>query len=303
MELIKFDKKDAAGISKYYVEHGYVIISNLNSAAVIDEFISEYEKFKKKSNFLINAQDTNRPEKLRINQEGFIENSIMDPLDITFAGKFSDKAKKVIINEGISKLLAIVTRVDVNVQWQSMFFDKSTGTVIHQDAYYLDSDPPGKLVGVWYALEDIELDAGCFYVCPKTHVLGKILFAGQSHKDYVQSMLAYTKENQISKVPCPLKKGDVLFWNSFTLHGSFENTNPKFSRKSFTAHFIPAGMNRKAKKIPKLTESGVKGILTRKKISALEKLRYMKTFTKYLLVNKLSNKVDMEMKSKEYNER
>ena len=37
-----------------------------------------------------------------------------------------------------------------------MFFDRSTGTVEHQDSWYLDTDPPGNLVGVWYALEDIQ---------------------------------------------------------------------------------------------------------------------------------------------------
>ena len=36
-----------------------------------------------------------------------------------------------------------------------------------------------------------------------------------------------------------LKKGDVLFWNSGTIHGSLKTKNTFFTRKSFTCHFIP----------------------------------------------------------------
>ncbi|MBS0471127.1 MAG: hypothetical protein JSR60_08655 [Proteobacteria bacterium] len=36
-----------------------------------------------------------------------------------------------------------------------------------------------------------------------------------------------------------LAKGDVLFWNALTVHGSLPTTQPEHSRRSFTAHFIP----------------------------------------------------------------
>ena len=46
--------------------------------------------------------------------------------------------------------------------WQNMFFDKSVGTVDHFDSWYLDTDPPGSLIGAWFALEDIDGKGGTF---------------------------------------------------------------------------------------------------------------------------------------------
>ena len=41
-----------------------------------------------------------------------------------------------------------------------------------------------------------------------------------------------------------LKKGDVLFWHPYLIHGSYNQTNSKFSRKSITAHYHPIGFGR-----------------------------------------------------------
>ena len=40
------------------------------------------------------------------------------------------------------------------------------------------------------------------------------------------------------KIPS-LKTGDIVFWNSRTIHGSTKTIDPSFSRKSFTCHYIP----------------------------------------------------------------
>jgi phytanoyl-CoA dioxygenase PhyH len=48
-------------------------------------------------------------------------------------------------------------------------FDANTATPAHQDWWYLDSIPNGHLLAAWIALEDIEEDAGRFYVIPQTH--------------------------------------------------------------------------------------------------------------------------------------
>ena len=300
MSLVKFKIDQLEEMRNYYYDKGYVIVSDLSSSDLIDEFLEEYEKFKKKSNYLINTQDTNRPEILKVNKEGFIENSIMDPLDIVFAGDFAKKVQKIIVNDRISKIVSTLTNVEENVLWQSMFFDKSTGTVVHQDSYYLDSDPPGKLVGLWFALEDIHEDAGCFYVVPESNKIGKVLFEGLDHESYVKNMLKFVEDNDLKKMPCLLNKGDVLFWNSMTLHGSFENVNPKLSRKSFTSHFIPANEKRNKTKVPDVEASKIDGILMRKKKRLKERLRYGKMFYKYVVNTKLRNKLDMEMKSSKY---
>jgi phytanoyl-CoA hydroxylase len=50
----------------------------------------------------------------------------------------------------------------------------------------------------------------------------------------------YVEVNQ-NEIHAPaLNKGDVLFWNSGTVHGSLKTINPNYSRKSLTAHYLPS---------------------------------------------------------------
>ena len=127
-----------------------------------------------------------------------------------------------------------------------MFFDKSTGTVPHQDYYYLDTDPPGHLVAGWFALEDIQEDAGAFFVVPKSH-MGPLIKRKTNipqfsdHEEYVTKVQKLITEQNYEPKPMLLEKGSVLFWHPFLVHGAFQNANPNHSIKSFTAHFLPFG--------------------------------------------------------------
>ena len=48
-------------------------------------------------------------------------------------------------------------------------------------------------------------------------------------------------QNNLKKYAPRLKKGDVLFWHPFTIHGSWNQKNELYSRKSLTAHYHPVG--------------------------------------------------------------
>jgi len=62
------------------------------------------------------------------------------------------------------------------------------------------------------------------------------------HSVWQQKMAEYLKEHE-SEVRAPaLRKGDVLFWNSRTIHGSLPTQDPKYSRRSLTAHYLPSNM-------------------------------------------------------------
>src|SRR5262249_27963739 len=45
--------------------------------------------------------------------------------------------------------------------------------------------------------------------------------------------------HQLQFVAPALRKGDVLFWAASTIHGSLPTSQPNFSRRSFTTHWIP----------------------------------------------------------------
>ena len=125
-----------------------------------------------------------------------------------------------------------------------MLFDKSTGTVDHADTWYLDTKPRGQMVASWIALEDINESAGRFFVYPKSHKLNipeNINQKIKSNFEYVNFINQFLISKKLNKYAPELKKGDVLFWHPFTIHGSLSQKDPKYSRKSLTAHYHPIG--------------------------------------------------------------
>ena len=96
-----------------------------------------------------------------------------------------------------------------------------------------------------------------------------------------------------------LNKGDVLFWHPYTIHGSHQNKNPQFSRKSFTAHFYPSHLKRLNAKTPLLKPSSNPNILIR-----ANDLRVYawnaKQYVTYLLNKLLAKKATIDMRRQSY---
>jgi phytanoyl-CoA hydroxylase len=296
-------------IKNYYEEYGYVVVKNVISNEQIELFAKGYNTFKQSKNYYFLSQDTNRIEKLVVNEQNFIEHSILDPIDLTFQKYFQQSALNIVASNSVSQLLNILTCCQKHIIWQTMFFDKSTGTVAHHDHYYLDTDPPGNLVGCWFALETIHADAGPFFVIPKSH---KGLFIPRNpnvsefsdHEDFVKKIQKLIQEQNYSLQPMLLEKGSVLFWHPFLIHGAFKNINPEYSRKSFTAHYLPSGYGRLGKNLPATVSSfnpeilvWEKSLLDRAKAS----VRHIRYWAKVKL--RLSDKrPKMEMRSSQYSD-
>ncbi|XP_066569053.1 phytanoyl-CoA dioxygenase domain-containing protein 1 isoform X3 [Amia ocellicauda] len=66
---------------------------------------------------------------------------------------------------------------------QSMFIFKQPeigGEVMpHQDATFLHTEPLGRVMGFWIALEDATLDNGCLWFIPGSHQSGLVLIHGE----------------------------------------------------------------------------------------------------------------------------
>ncbi|WP_019502679.1 phytanoyl-CoA dioxygenase family protein [Pseudanabaena sp. PCC 6802] len=247
MLLTKLSISEKLAIKEYYDSYGYVIIENLLSQSKIEEFLISYEIVKHSSSFVFFSQDTHLPSRPRLTPEGFIENSMLNPASLKLWKQFSQSVEECLVDEGITTALSILSGVSKHVMMQNMFFDKSTGTIEHQDHYYLDSDPPGRMIAVWYALEDIHKDAGCFFVLPGSHK-GKVVQRKSAsnfsdHDAFVKEIAHLINEGKYEYRSFPLKKGDVLFWHPYTIHGAYNNRDPRFSRKSLTAHYYPANLN------------------------------------------------------------
>jgi phytanoyl-CoA hydroxylase len=291
-----------------YEENGYVVVKNAIPEKKIADFINKYEIFKQSKNYYFRSQDTNRPEKLGVNEQGFIENSILNPIELLFQRDFCQSAAQIICSDSVSDLLKVITNKQKHTIWQTMFFDKSTGTVAHQDHYYLDSNPAGNLVACWYALEDIQEDAGAFFVVPKSHK-GPLISRSEGvplfsdHNQYASKIQNLIKEHNYQPQPMLLEKGSILFWHPFLVHGAFGNVNPNYSRKSFTAHFLPGGYSRLGiSKIRSTVPSVNPDILLWKKNLLKQSEAYAKHFSYWLRVKlrAKSERPQLEMRSSKY---
>ncbi|MFQ3615151.1 MAG: phytanoyl-CoA dioxygenase family protein [Cyanobacteriota bacterium] len=260
MSLTKFLISQSQEIRHYYQEHGYVIVRDVLSTEKIDRLLEQVDQKKRDRLFVFNSQDTHVPTRPRLTEAGFIENSMLNPANLKLAPRFSKMVERCLVDETVAKILSLLSGDTHHVMMQNMFFDRSTGTIEHQDHYYLDADPPGRMIAAWYALEDIQEDAGCFFVLPGSHK-GRVIARvnGRSfsdHETYRKEILALINSAEYQYKSFPLEKGDVLFWHPYTVHGAYKNINPQHSRKSLTAHFYPAQLKPLyAAKAPKLHPS------------------------------------------------
>ncbi|NNL99405.1 MAG: aminotransferase [Gammaproteobacteria bacterium] len=243
--ITRFEAGDSAAIRNYYRENGYVVVGQLLSDAKIDRLLEILEQKKSARFFVFKSQDTHLPMQPRLTPEGFLENSMLNPGNLKLAPGFARAVESCVTDEAVSELLTVLSGAPGHVMRQTMLFYQSTGTIEHQDHYYLDSDPPGNMIAAWYALEDIHEDAGCFFVLPGSHKGRLIERQGRDyadHEEYRHAIGALIEEARYEYLTLPLRKGDVLFWHPYTIHGADKNQNPRHSRKSVTAHFIPRTM-------------------------------------------------------------
>jgi phytanoyl-CoA hydroxylase len=226
----------------YYEEQGYYIFRNLIPASLIDNLLAEYSEQILSSQDYFFRQSSNKWQKNEITDDGYCKQSFLDVHDYPNHTHFCEAALRVFCLTEVREALTLLTGAQENNLMQSMFFDLNAATPAHQDWYYLDSIPNGNLLAGWFALEDIHPEAGRFYVLPKSHLVDFDLSEDEkiSHAFYVSKLKNYVDTHKNEIYAPALQKGDVLFWNSRTIHGSEQTLNPQYSRKSLTAHYLPS---------------------------------------------------------------
>lgn len=233
-------------VDRRYREQGYVVFRNAIPDAAIETFLVAYRRIRSHPLFVYYSQSFQRCMRPKLSPQGFIMEAMQNASRLRLFGGFARSFQRCIYHANASRALSLVSGARQHVSWQNMFFDQSTGTVEHQDSWYLDTDPAGDLMGVWYALEDIDERAGAFFVGPGSHALG-LLDRAQlpRHEDFVAATRTLIREHKIELRPMLLRRGDILIWHPFLIHGAFEQKDPRLSRKSFTSHFYPLGARAK----------------------------------------------------------
>ena len=122
----------------------------------------------------------------------------------------------------------------------TMYFDGNQTTWAHRDGHYIDSGHDGHMIGVWVAAEDIHPDAGRFFIVPQSHRMKVPGEEGDPNSAaYKASMAEFVRNGPLDCLAPVLRQGDLLLWNSMVIHGSLPTTDEHYSRRSFTAHYVP----------------------------------------------------------------
>lgn len=139
--------------------------------------------------------------------------------------------------------------------FQTISFIKGSQQSVHSDAFHMMTEPPGYLIGVWVALEDVDESSGPVVYLPGSHRLpyvmsedldlagagGGVLTVPDKGPAYVKKMSQVVSGYGSDPVPFTARKGDVLLWHHNLLHGGSPITRDGATRKSLVAHFFGEG--------------------------------------------------------------
>jgi phytanoyl-CoA hydroxylase len=226
----------------FYQKNGYVVVRNLIPHARLDAVLHFYQNDIVTARHPFFRQNTYTYEKSTIDQYGHIKESFLDVHNYKKYPDFSNSIKDVLCSLEMRNTLSEISGFETFNLMQGMLFDANTATFPHQEWWYLDSIPHGHLTIAWIALEDIAAEAGRFYVMAEAEDNQDFRDGNpeMSHGEWAQRIRDYVDANLDRVIAPDLRKGDVLFFNSKVIHGSLPTQDPRFSRKSLTAHYLPA---------------------------------------------------------------
>lgn len=239
----RMDELDAA--RDYYDDQGYVVLRGVIPGECCDAAHARFLQDVKPYPGFLYRQATARAQRHVFADSGYMLNSLINLQDNNQPrfSKFRDAVMAALTHDHLSRAAGRLLGEPGKIV-QTMYFEGNPETWAHQDSYYLDAETPGRMTAAWVALEDIRPGAGRFYIYPKSHKAAEVPSDGPmdvayNHDRYKAWVLDLIEANTLECRAPALAKGDVIFWNAKTIHGSLRTTEPEASRNSLTAHLIP----------------------------------------------------------------
>lgn len=108
----------------------------------------------------------------------------------------------------------------------------------HQDATFLYTEPLGRVVGMWIALEDATLDNSCLWFIPGSHTGGvpRRFIRAPEGTSYLGSEPEW---DDSLFVPVPVRRGGLVLIHGQVVHKSAQNLSDR-SRQAYTFHLMEA---------------------------------------------------------------
>ncbi|HEX6650818.1 MAG TPA: phytanoyl-CoA dioxygenase family protein [Pyrinomonadaceae bacterium] len=153
----------------------------------------------------------------------------LDPLFDRFSR--NDKVKELAQAIGLEKPLLI----------QSMYIFKQPNiggeVTCHQDSTFIYTEPID-IAGLWFALEDANIENGCLWAIPGGHQHGlksRWRRTNEGRMEFETNNSEPWPESEL--VPLEVSKGSLILLHGLLPHRSFENCSSR-SRHAYTLHLI-----------------------------------------------------------------
>jgi ectoine hydroxylase len=167
---------------------------------------------------------------------------------VMFANKYSELIHQVTKDESIISVLELLTGTQV-IPFQTINFKTGSQQRAHSDSIHMTTFPPGHLVAIWIALEDIHEDQGPLFYYPGSHKYpyllkpqypsgdNQFLIGEYSYNAYEKAVSQTLQKHQAEKKHFLARKGDILIWHANLLHGGESIKREGATRKSMVVHY------------------------------------------------------------------
>uniref|UniRef100_A0A8D0XAZ7 Phytanoyl-CoA dioxygenase domain-containing protein 1 n=2 Tax=Sus scrofa TaxID=9823 RepID=A0A8D0XAZ7_PIG len=112
----------------------------------------------------------------------------------------------------------------------------------HQDASFLYTEPLGRVLGMWMALEDATLENGCLWFIPGSHTGGvsrRMVRAPAGSAPGTSFLGSEPARDNNLFVPTPVRRGALVLIHGEVVHKSEQNLSDR-SRQAYTFHLMDA---------------------------------------------------------------
>jgi len=136
------------------------------------------------------------------------------------------------------------------IPFSTINFIKSSEQPLHSDYMHFSSKPERYLTGVWFALEDIDINSGPLSIIPKSHKLNITTLEKlsqsipkntkqlkENYTKYEEHVKQVVKQNNLGSKKVTIKKNQCLIWSANLLHGGSPIQDQTLTRKSLVVHY------------------------------------------------------------------
>lgn len=221
--------------------NGFTIIKNGIDINLIDKVVNEFDYW------------------TSLSENGFVK---FNKDRVTNFHIYSENTKNLVTNNYVNDILKTLFNKE-QVVYSSLFFREGTSQHYHRDTPHFYTNPINQYYGVWYALEDVNVNAGPLKYYIGSHKLhdpiGYDIF-NEVYKNEINKVLDahdyrcileynkliedLCKENNLLCVDennCinKINKGDIIIWHPKLLHGGSDIIDPTLTRYSMVTHNVP----------------------------------------------------------------